>query len=532
MGFPDAKLPLEVLLVIKILIVEDEPPILRDIANLVEGIAGSFCISGLAYNAQSAMELIKKETPDVIVTDINMPVTNGLELIEWIIKNKYDIIPIILSGFNEFEYAKKAMSMGVHHYLLKPVDTGELKEILANVEKDVINRKNALRSQFYSNILEQNNANVQYDHPGNEISVIMAFCLGSMPNNAIGYDPVRRRLWEKLNLENILNAELEKDENVWLFDGRNPAVKIAIFTFKQKDYKRIDCINAHVTETLSNNEYSITAVVSDYIYEIGNISEVVNKALSTLNKRIVIGFFQIIKMYAPNRESNYAFDTLIGANEYNTLFTYIKQGKISLFKEELKRLFKKWEALKCPQVHVEKALRELLSMIEKLSNGKTGAYYIDVEFEMAEAIANALNYRILFESIWYIFENYLEYKNQGFKKTDRHEYMIQRIEEYIIKNFSTSLNNQVLSEKFGLVPSYLSKLFREFKGMSPTDYIINLRVERAKTILVEHPELLSKDVSVLVGYEDPYYFSKIFKKITGVAPSEYRDSARKTPEPF
>ncbi len=189
-----------------------------------------------------------------------------------------------------------------------------------------------------------------------------------------------------------------------------------------------------------------------------------------------------------------------------------------MLKDELKNLFVKWEKLICPQLYVEKALRELLSMIERISK----TYYIDVEFEMEEAVANAFNYQVLFENIWFIFENFLEAKEQELKKADRHEYTVQRIEDYIIKNISVPMSNQILSEKFGLVPSYLSKLFREFKGVTPTDYIINLRIELAKNILTEHPELLSKDVASRIGYDDPFYFSKIFKKVTGVAPSEYR----------
>lgn len=506
---------------IKIMIVEDEPPILRDVANLVERVSSSYSVCAQAYNVRSAMELIEKETPDVIITDVNMPVMSGLDLIEWIRKSKYDIIPIILSGFNEFEYAKKAMSMGVNYYLLKPVDIDELKNVLQIVEKDVLRKKSMQKNLFCSSLIENCSEVAKgYVSPGNEQYVIITFCVGSFPSHSIGYDPLRRQFWENSGLEAMIDTQLKKDESVWMFNGRNPAIKILLITFTNNDYKRLESINRLISEKFSRNQYSVTVAVGDFISNIEGIGKAVDKLTTVLNKRVALGCFQIIKMYEASEEPQYPYDRLLNTVEYDALYTYIKQGRISLFNAELKNLFAKWEKLFYPQIYIEKALRELLSMIERVSNDKT-EYYIDVKFEMEEAISNALNYQMLFESIWFIFENFLQSRDHELKKADRHEYTVQCIEEYIIKNISLPLNNQILSEKFGLVPSYLSKLFREYKGVSPVDYITNLRIERAKNIFTEHPEFLSKDVAALVGYDDPFYFSKIFKKITGVAPSEY-----------
>lgn len=98
-----------------------------------------------------------------------------------------------------------------------------------------------------------------------------------------------------------------------------------------------------------------------------------------------------------------------------------------------------------------------------------------------------------------------------------------QIKEYLNKHYAESINHQVLSEKFGLVPSYLSKVFNKYTGISPSKYIIKLRIEKAKKLLLEHPDRLAKDIADIVGYTDPNYFSRIFKRETGLYPSEFRE---------
>jgi YesN/AraC family two-component response regulator len=102
---------------------------------------------------------------------------------------------------------------------------------------------------------------------------------------------------------------------------------------------------------------------------------------------------------------------------------------------------------------------------------------------------------------------------------------MRQMSRYIEENYNKPIGMKRLAQKFGFVPSYLSKLFREYKGISPLDYITKLRIERAKVLICESDILLVRDVSRLVGYEDPLYFSKLFRKETGHSPSEYKNAA-------
>lgn len=100
------------------------------------------------------------------------------------------------------------------------------------------------------------------------------------------------------------------------------------------------------------------------------------------------------------------------------------------------------------------------------------------------------------------------------------------IEEYIKSNLSSPITHQSLSSRYGFTPSYLSKLFKKYRGLSPSEYLTGLRVEKAKLLMEENPEILTKNLAPIVGFSDPFYFSKIFKKVTNSSPKEYKASLK------
>ena len=115
-----------------ILLVEDEPLILRSLAGTIKSFQQNYQIVGSAYNGQEAIDLLSKKGNqiDVVITDIHIPVIDGLELIEHINQHFPHILCMILTGFSDFSYAKRAIQLRVFAYLLKPIDENEIQEHL------------------------------------------------------------------------------------------------------------------------------------------------------------------------------------------------------------------------------------------------------------------------------------------------------------------------------------------------------------------------------------------------------------------
>ncbi|WP_395022830.1 helix-turn-helix domain-containing protein, partial [Robinsoniella sp. RHS] len=97
-----------------------------------------------------------------------------------------------------------------------------------------------------------------------------------------------------------------------------------------------------------------------------------------------------------------------------------------------------------------------------------------------------------------------------------------KIKSYLEENFEKSVTNEILSREFGFVSSYLSKIFKNQFRMTPGNYLIKLRINKAKSLIRENPDRLIKDIADAVGYNDPYYFSKVFYKEENMWPSDYK----------
>ncbi|SDD13562.1 Helix-turn-helix domain-containing protein [Terribacillus halophilus] len=136
----------------KVLLVDDEPMLLEGISSIVEWEQQGTVLHGIAENGLEALEFIKKHAPDIVITDITMPGLDGMGLIEQGRKVSPLIKWILLSGYNEFEYAQKAMRFGVKHYLLKPSSEEDIHEALTEVvqELSVENKQQANTANGYT----------------------------------------------------------------------------------------------------------------------------------------------------------------------------------------------------------------------------------------------------------------------------------------------------------------------------------------------------------------------------------------------
>ena len=130
---------------IKVLITEDEPPIGRFVKKITEGIPG-FSVCGVCCSGEEGLELIEKERPDVLITDIRMPGMTGLELIRRARARNRGMYFLVISGYKMFEYAKEAIELETTAYILKPIHPEELRENLLSI-RTACQKRNARRQQ-------------------------------------------------------------------------------------------------------------------------------------------------------------------------------------------------------------------------------------------------------------------------------------------------------------------------------------------------------------------------------------------------
>lgn len=141
---------------LKALLVDDEKMVVQAMSQLIEWERLGIKLMGMAENGQRALEYISENPIDIVITDIKMPLVDGLTLIEHCYKENKKIKFIVLSGYGEFEYAQQAMKYGVRHYLLKPCDVDEIQKVLSEVKKSIKNeRLSNLQGKQLENVKEE-----------------------------------------------------------------------------------------------------------------------------------------------------------------------------------------------------------------------------------------------------------------------------------------------------------------------------------------------------------------------------------------
>lgn len=500
---------------IRVMVVEDEPPILRQIVKLIEEFSDNFKVTASAGNGKKALELLETETVDLVFSDIKMPVVDGLELTEQI-KLKYpNIIVVIVSGYQDFQYARKAIQFHVYEYLLKPVTKETVGKILSQIETDIETRRSKEKKDKVINTANAPNRVIlekQNIAENDTRYAIFLVCVGAFPLIPDDSMLSAGNFWDRVNVENIMKYITQQDETCICFNGKSIAEMIVAVELRNKN--RVTLIAGKLLESLKNmSSLAITVVTSNEIVGLNDIGA----RIKVLRTKLYVG----IKLF----ESQILWDDI----EINNI-----NADIKILAETLKY------SIKTGNSQIKKSLT--MTITQLLNSGLTQLQIVNffdglindnelakyqvtsnssaIKIEIYSAISNAVDINSLTEDLSFVFSSI--YAGEADVRKDNNHLIAEKIEEYLENNYKDTITNTILSKKFGFVPSYITKIFRMHKGISPSEYLTNYRVEMSKKIMLEQPDILLKEVAEKVGYNDQHYFSKIFKKETGMWPTEYR----------
>lgn len=176
------------------------------------------------------------------------------------------------------------------------------------------------------------------------------------------------------------------------------------------------------------------------------------------------------------------------------------------------------------QLKLERLLKQILGILYNSISVMPENRTVEFDMEINELISNSTSYKILYDGFSSIVDDLFRLKSNIHEDDDNQTLLVEKVEKNLKANFSNQINLQSLSAHFNVTPQYLSRVYRRLKGMSPSDYIIELRIEKAKELLMINPPIVLKEIAEAVGFNDPFYLSKVFKSVTGKSPSEFRAS--------
>lgn len=479
---------------INAIIIEDEKPIANYIKQIIEEADMGYCVKYVCYTSKEAMKLLENEEIDVAFIDINMPVISGLELVKYINENHFNINTVIVTGERKFEYAQMSIRYNVYEYVLKPIETGEFHRILKGLANIILSEKKENNMIGNRNIKE----NLLKDGKRKYFAL---FCIGNMSRNALDRDLEIRVEKVKKKLSEDIYSAFQRNL-AWITNGRYSTEIILFMDENVENYLEI-------LKNVFNNRLDELPV---YV--------VTDRETFTMEK-----FYPTYKKYRKILET----DTIMGKSEFfeakkhsadENQFKMNLEKSISQYSnlEDIQRILRQiFEIPDLNMKNLELLVRNLFLMIsQKIC---TNVNYFEIENELILAKEDSCflsEYRQRLERVLETY--YFSVCRQGNK-----EEIAEIIKEFIDNNYSLDLSNQQMEDKIGYSSVYIRKIFKEKYNKIPSVYLMEVRMGHAK-------EKLLRDVPVAmvaaeVGYRDPLYFSKVFKKMTGCSPSEYKKTS-------
>lgn len=532
---------------LQVLIAEDEIAIANLIKNLIDFDRLHLECSGIVVNGQQAYEQILKSSPDIVITDISMPLINGLELIDKAQHDGIDSHFIIVSGMTHFHYALSAIKMGVEDYLLKPINRDELNDVL---EKTVIKIATARKIDYQIQQLNQAShlqaqklrrsfiMDILYNKPlASTLScstLNKEYCFSFLENSSylmgVAYVdginqlnlPTQNSVIEQLmrNFQTGIKNHCIDNE---VHNKNNQFIFLINFITEEAPviFGTISAIHEDMANHLGTYEgLSVAVACGIPVSGLETITYSLKTAYEALNARILLGSSYVLfaqKLLSSNAKPSY----ILPESEISALCSHIEVQEPDKARALLIRIFKNaaLSARACPHLLLNifrNTLSDLLSGLHQhkaITGNLTDTYmkYCD-SMEQYATLQELGTFTVTF-----IME-LLPFRND---KENQENRLIQTAKAYIQEHFSENLRLEDVSEQVYLAPSYFGVLFKKEVGESFSSYLTTVRMEQAKNFLRDAKYSI-QDVANAAGYHDKRYFSKLFKKQVGVTPREYR----------
>lgn len=512
---------------IRIVVAEDQLLIQKDLCRKIEKTGKDIEIVGTALNGQEAYEKVISRHPDILITDIRMPIESGLELIHRLKQERCPCRTVILSGYRDFEYAKEAMKLGVDEYLLKPVSIKDLFYVLETLEEKILSEEDSNAKAALNLLL---NSKMPCQDALSAFSYYKQFYLVFMNINSFSTFTVQDLLPYENELKELLGGSsisryLKPEEKMYVCDGTSFNEKLLVFCLTQTTGPRLDILLKQLLRTAESIAGFVTLCVSKPIRQLENIgleqkllkiqisSQLIYAESAVLyNRDFLSGFSHI-----PDRMDDAAL------NHFKFL---IHSQNLDAFSKELKLFLGECEKQHTTQKDLDFYIKKLLHACFDLSSHSQVSH---PELEIDEYISNSRNYADLSDSLCLLFR-------QLFHKTILHDQstssnpgtLVMQIQKYMEENYAADINIHEIARHFSITPAYLSRIFKKYTNVRPIAYLTSYRIQQACHYF-QHSQLSVREIAELCGYSNQFYFSKAFKSIQNVSPSEYRIS-HYTPE--
>lgn len=528
----------------RVMLADDEGIVLDSLKMMIDKNFPGQCQVMTAKTGRDVIELAESFRPDIAFMDIQMPGINGIDAIREIKKSIPLVEFIVLSAYDKFDYAKEAINLGVLEYINKPFNTKMITEVLEKAMKQIDSKRKKRSDDL---LLKEKMETVV---PIIENGFIYAIMFREYFTEDV--ENYKQLLGLTENCGCMLALVMGEDQHGnYMTNAVGTSIRI------QKNYAKVRELVKEtwncVVGSVSSNKIPVFVPMNDTKMEYEDRIEMIDvcrklarklKEAADISFRIGIGSVRKLNESMDSYEE--ALKALVNSTgrvahvddlpiqcRYDEkypielekeLFQSLESGK----REECERSATKYfdwmlETYEDGNMSVRLKVLEFVLWAEHEAYENGGmTYYFEDRENYLPLVMNAEHDSDL--KNWFVSHFGKACSDIATKKEEHENQIVLRAKEYIQENFHKDLSLDRVSRQLDLSSYYFSKLFKEETGSNFIEYLTNLRINRAKELL-KNEEYSMKAICTEIGYSDPNYFSRIFKKITGVTPTEYRGGA-------
>ncbi|MCY9662999.1 response regulator [Paenibacillus chondroitinus] len=533
---------------LKAILADDEPNILRNLQAVIPWAELEIDIVGTAKNGIEALELSSLHGPDLVMSDIRMPLMDGITFVQKLREINEACKVLMVTGYQDFEYARSLMRVGVSDYMLKPINYEELENCIRKLANEIRENKaikqqeqqkwGKMKNLAYEKILQDVLMNYT------EISTHTLLPIDNMDLETMTYS------FMMIDVDDYSQKSLpwsEQERKLWNFAVRN-VMQDSLANFKaefsvlqmregewclliQWDTRGGEDNGVQAEESqMQSNLHEVALKLQKDVREsvklgisVGFYPSAVGLRLLSDTYRKLQRFMQLnlnkqesVLLYRESKEQADANSSLwylveeivTGLKQLNRIKTEDSLNRLKLLLEGLPNssFARAYQMLHFLILHVLRELREMNSLDAQEEE------QVWRQLDTSESIQHLLQVMVQLAAIGL----------EGTNKKKNSELLMTAAKEYIRTHYSNDFGIEDIASSLGISSSYFSLLFKQQFGETFVEYVTKHRMELAKSMLL-HSDKSITDIGRSVGYTERRYFTKVFQKFTGEIPSEYRE---------
>lgn len=530
-----------------ILLVDDEPRQLRAMSAIMKSLRPEYEIH-TAQDGREALALLAQRSFDAVMTDIRMPVMNGMELLAKLTAQRFPGKLILITGYGDFNYAQQAIRMGVFDYIVKPIGKASIEALLDKL--DQVLREEQEAASKLGELSRQLDVSAQAYRQQQLASWLQGSADGSGLGTLFLQETAAATAMLMILRSHRQNEKLERTPDsrlVFLQSLRRRLSQLGCGEWLHAEEPSGDIVMLAACpydeqRQLQTVMLSLDSFLSDFHAEHGSVWTIgctiwseglreqgkagYEQALKALESSFVKGTGRFLRYIEPAPGIEQQGRTADVFAKEKQLAAAIMKGNVELINEHMNELFEQTKGILYPKPGLikEDCLRLLLNRLKEAKHLASSEEHDRIAQEMTDKTLATEDYR----ELRHVMKNAAAQIAKLYQLTseDKNRIIVGKSRALIEERYDEDLSLESLASLFHFNASYFSTLFKAHTGVSLTEYIIRVRMNKAEQLLL-HSEDKIADIAQKTGYKDVAYFIRVFRREKGITPKKFRSLAGK-----